>query len=44
MFGLPAETALLVFGAPVIWIIYTAVFLIRSRNWQDDESAGDDGS
>ena len=40
MFGLPFETALVVFGFPVLWIIYTAVFLYRSRDWRDD--AGDD--
>jgi hypothetical protein len=40
MFGLPFETALVVFGFPVFWIIYTAVFLYRSRDWKDD--AGDD--
>ena len=43
MFGLPAETAFLVFGFPVLWIIYTIVFLLRTRNW-DDETAGDDGA
>lgn len=42
MFGLPVETALLVFGVPVLWIIYTVIFLIRSRHWQDDEATGDD--
>lgn len=44
MFGLPAETALLVFGVPVLWIIYTIVFLFRSRHWQDEEDRGDDRS
>ena len=43
MFGLPVETTLLVFGFPVFWIIYTVVFLYRSRNWRDDTS-GDDAS
>lgn len=38
MFGLPAETAWVVFGFPVFWIVYTAVFLYRSRNWADDAS------
>ena len=41
MFGLPLETALLVFGFPVFWIIYTVIFLIVSRNWSKD-SLGDD--
>lgn len=43
MFGLPIETALLVFGFPVFWILYTIVFLVKTRDW-DDESAGDDAS
>lgn len=37
MFGLPLETSLLVFGFPVLWIIYTAVFLYRSRDWGKEE-------
>ena len=44
MFGLPIETTLLVFGFPVLWIVYTLVFLLRTRDWQDDEAAGEDGS
>ena len=44
MFGLPVETALLVFGVPILWIIYTIVFLIRTKNWADDDGAGDDAS
>ena len=42
MFGLPFETALMVFGFPAFWIIYTAVFLYLSRDWKDE--AGDDAS
>jgi hypothetical protein len=42
MFGLPTETALLVFGFPVLWIVYTAVFLYRSRHWTDEPPEGDD--
>lgn len=42
MFGLPAETSLVVFGIPVLWIIYTAVFLYRTRHWRDEDDAGDD--
>lgn len=41
MFGLPVETALLVFGFPLFWILYTIVFLVVTRNW-NGESAGDD--
>jgi len=42
MFGLPWETTLLVFGFPVFWIIYTAVFLYRSRSWSDESATKED--
>ena len=43
MFGLPIETSLLVFGFPLLWIIYTVVFLMCTRHWNRDElSAKDD--
>ena len=42
MFGLPIETALLVFGFPAFWIAYTIVFLVRTRDW-DDAGPMDDG-
>mgnify|MGYP001812736826 CR=1 FL=1 len=44
MFGLPIETTLLVFGFPLFWIVYTVVFLYRSRHWKHDESQQDDVS
>lgn len=34
MFGLPASTTFLVFGFPLIWVIYTIVFLFLTRSWQ----------
>lgn len=37
MFGLPVETVLLVFGFPLFWILYTVVFLIVTRDWDDAE-------
>lgn len=37
MFGLPFETAALVFGFPLFWIGYTLVFLYRTRNWEKEE-------
>lgn len=40
MFGLPFETAVVVFGFPLFWIVYTVVFLLRTRDWVDD--SGDD--
>ena len=36
MFGLPLSTTLLVFGFPIFWIVYTIVFLIVTRNWEND--------
>jgi len=44
LFGLPLATALLVFGFPLFWVVYTALFLYRTRRWRDDDSPGDDGS
>jgi hypothetical protein len=44
MFGLPLETTLLVFGFPLFWVIYTAIFLYRTRRWRDDDTVEDDGS
>jgi hypothetical protein len=44
MFGLPIETFLLVFGFPVLWIIYTLVFMRRSRDWDDETADRDEGS
>lgn len=42
MFGLPLETALLVFGFPLFWILYLAVFMVLSRNWDEETATGDD--
>jgi len=42
VFGLPVETALLVFGFPVFWILYTIVFLVLSKDWVKEDVAGDD--
>ena len=42
MFGLPAATALLVFGFPLFWICYLLVFLYVSRDWNKD--TGEDAS
>ena len=39
LFGLPTETTLILFGFPVFWIIYTLVFLYRTRHWEDDDEA-----
>lgn len=33
LFGLPMFTALAIFGITAVWIIYTAVFWVISRNW-----------
>ena len=36
MFGLPVSTSLLVLGFPLLWILYTIVFLILSKHWEND--------
>lgn len=36
MFGLPLETSVIVFGFPAFWIVYTIVFLLRSKSWDED--------
>lgn len=37
MFGLPPLTTFVLFGFPLFWILYTAVFLWISRGWVRDE-------
>ncbi len=37
MFELPLSTTFLVFGFPLFWILYTVIFLRRTRRWKDDE-------
>ena len=37
MFELPLSTSLLVFGFPLFWIVYTIVFLRRTRRWEEEE-------
>ncbi|GAA1473744.1 hypothetical protein GCM10009621_14410 [Corynebacterium felinum] len=41
MFGLPDFTVAVIFGVSLIWIIYTLVFWIMSKNWHlADEPEG----
>jgi hypothetical protein len=44
MFGLPWSTTLLVFGFPLIWILYTLGFLVVSRDWQREQAREEDES
>lgn len=44
MFGLPVETALLLFGFPLFWILYLVVFMYVSRNWDRDTAVEDEQS
>lgn len=44
MFGLPLKTTLMVFGFPCFWLIYTAVFLMITRNWKDNPQNRKGGS
>jgi len=45
MFGLPFSTALIIFGIPTIWVIYTLVFVYLSRHWsaEDVEDSSETG-
>ncbi len=36
MFGLPPVTALVLFGFPLFWLVYTLIFFIKTRNWVED--------
>jgi hypothetical protein len=38
MFGLPWSTTFLVFGFPLLWILFTLGFLYVSRNWRRAET------
>jgi len=42
VFGLPWSTTLLVFGFPLLWALYTLVFLVISRSWQREEGGRED--
>lgn len=42
MFGLPLETTIVVFGFPLAWIVYTLIFLVRTRHWERDAEADDE--
>ena len=47
MFGLPAATAVAIFGVAGFWVVYTIVFLIISRGWERedvDEPTGASGA
>lgn len=38
MFNLPAFTAIVLIAVPSLWILYTLVFLVISRNYKDADS------
>lgn len=38
MFELPLSTTLLVFGFPLFWIVYSLIFLYRTRTWKDKDT------
>jgi len=35
VFGLPLETTIVLFGFPLFWVGYTAVYLLISRGGED---------
>ncbi len=41
MFGLPTETALVLFGFPALWLLYTFGFWILSRHWPRNDEGRD---
>ena len=43
MFGLPASAAIIIFGIPSIWVIYTLVFVYVSRHWSAEDVEEDAG-
>ena len=36
MFGLPLGTTFLVFGFPLLWVLYTIGFLLWTRDWKNE--------
>ena len=42
MFGLPGTTALVLFGFPIFWIVYTIIFLVKSKDWPEDVETDDE--
>jgi hypothetical protein len=42
VFGLPWSTTLLVLGFPLLWVLYTLVFLALSRSWEREGGGGDE--
>ncbi len=42
MFELPFETTLLVFGFPLFWVVYTLVFLLKTRDWRSEKEPPED--
>ncbi len=42
MFELPWSTTLVVFGFPLFWVLYTLLFLLRTRNWEDGDEREED--
>jgi len=39
MFGLPWSTSFLVFGFPLLWVLYTVVFFVVTRDWENEEDS-----
>lgn len=41
MFGLPMFTVVVMIGIPALWVLYTLVFVLATRNWalEDDSDS-----
>lgn len=37
MFGLPTSTTWILFGIPALWVLYTLIFVYRSRHWKAED-------
>jgi len=42
VFELPLSTTALVFGFPLFWVLYTLIFLYRTRHWRDEEQESEE--
>lgn len=44
MFGLPIETAVIILSVIGFWVVYTAVFVIKTRNWELEDVEDETGA
>ena len=44
MFELPLSTILLILGFPLFWVVYTVIFLLVTRRWDQRTKRPEDAS